>query len=362
MGLGDDAAAWDATLASWPAAHLLQSHGWGAVQAGAGWRVRRLEVPVAARPLPLTVLVGGARALPPRLYVPKGPACASDDDAAWAAVLDALERLAGELGAAMMTIEPNAGQAEVATLRGVLDDSRWSAGRGVQPAHTAVVDLSGGMEAVLARMHPKGRYNVRLAERRGVTVTALDGPAEASATLGGLCAATGARQGVAMPGAAHLQLVLEAVPAARVHLATVDGEAVAGALVATFAGEAIYLYGGSTLRHRELQPSSLLHAECMRWALERGCRSYDLWGIPADDDPADPWHGLLQFKLSLGGQVRHSAGARVRVRRPVAARALLTAEAARATARRLRLRLRPSRRTPGLAVQSRREREPRGTQ
>jgi peptidoglycan pentaglycine glycine transferase (the first glycine) len=334
--------AWDAALAAWPRAHLLQSHGWGAVQAATGWRVHRLRVAAGAgRVLPVTALsapvVPGA---PPRVHVPRGPACEPEDAAAWQAVLEALEELARRLGAVAVTVEPSAWSEDVPALAARLGPG-WVPVPPVQPSHTAVVDLAGGESAVLERMRPKGRYNVRLAERRGVVAVTLCDASTAAARLARLCAATERRQGIVLPSAAHLRLVLTALPGARVHLATVDGEPVAGALVVPFAGEAIYLYGGSAARHRDRQPSALVQFHAMAAAIGDGCTRYDLWGIPPAAEPDHPWHGLRQFKLSLGGREQMAAGAWRRERRPLAWRALVAAEAARLAARRARRRARP---------------------
>lgn len=331
---------WDRALAAWPRAHLLQSHGWGAVQAATGWRVHRLRVDAGGgRLLPLTALsapiVPGA---PPRLHVPRGPACLPDDAPAWAAVLGGLEELAARLGAVAVTVEPHA-RAEQAAEIGARLGGGWERVDPVQPAHTAVVDLSGGAEAVLARMRPKGRYNVRLAERRGVKVEVVDDIPLAAARLSRLCAATERRQGIVLPSAGHLRLVLTALPGARILLGTVAGEVVAGALVVPFAEEAVYLYGGSSERHREHQPSALVQFEAMRVAIAAGCTGYDLWGVPPSADEGHPWHGLRQFKLALGGREREAAGAWRRVRRPAASAALDAAMSARLAARRLRRRL-----------------------
>lgn len=327
--LDDDAAAtWDEHLRGWPHAHLLQTYGWGNVQAGAGWKAHRLivSVPGAAAPLPVSVLESRRPAPFARLgwtglYVPKGPACDASDGSAWEAVLAALAELARRTGAGAVTLEPPGWDDQTAPLRTRLGARGWSEVATVQPAHTTVVDLGGGFEAVLSRMRPKGRYNVRLAGRRGVVVERPDDPEVAAQLLGQLCAATAARQDIHQPDAAFVRMVLDAVPSAAVHIASVDGEPVAGALVAHFAGEAVYLYGGSTDRHRDRQPSALLHASILEAAIAAGCDSYDLWGIPPAGDPAHPWHGLRQFKLSLGGVERSAAGAWRWVRRPAAVRA-----------------------------------------
>jgi lipid II:glycine glycyltransferase (peptidoglycan interpeptide bridge formation enzyme) len=334
---------WDEQLLGWARAHLLQSWGWGELQAGAGWQVDRVVVRVpdagGVRELPLTVLRGGSGApgLPPRLYVPKGPACLPVDAVAWQAVSAELEALAAGSGAVSVAVEPNAWYDERATLAACLG-APWQATATVQPAHTAVVDLRGGAEVVLGRMKPKGRYNVRLAQRRGVTVRTPTDPEEAAAAMARLSAETAHRQGINLPGVAYFRRALECLPTARVHLAEVSGEAVAAVLVAHFAGEMLYLYGGSSTAHRDRQPSSLLHFHVIEAAIAAGCDRYDLWGIPPGDDPDHAWHGLRQFKLQLGGVERSTAGAWVRVRRPLAARAVAAANGARRMARRARRR------------------------
>jgi FemAB family len=326
---------WDERLLAWPRAHLLQSWGWGELQAGAGWEVERIALDGAP---PLTVLRGstGLPGLPPRLYLPKGPANEPGDTQAWATVERALDELASRCDAAAVTVEPPWWSDDAPPGRLPLAGPAWQPAHTTQPAHTAVVDLSDGEDAVLARMKPKGRYNIRLAAKRGVSVETPADPARAAAELARLCAATARRQGINLPGAAYFRRALDCVPSARVHLATVEGEAVSGVLVAHFAGEMIYLYGGSTTAHRDRQPSSLLHLHVIQQALAAGCQRYDLWGIPASADPADPWHGLRQFKLQLGGVERSTAGAWVKVRRPLAFRAVGVADSARRAVRRAR--------------------------
>jgi len=353
---------WDERLLAWPRAHLLQSWGWGELQAGAGWAVDRLTVAAGDRELPLTVLRGGAGlpGLPPRLYVPKGPACAPDDIPALDAVLAELGGLAARSRAVGVTVEPNAWYDERAPLAAQLGDD-WRPAATVQPEHTAIVDLGGGEEAVLGRMKPKGRYNIRLAEKKGVSVRTPADPAEAAAEMARLCAATARRQGINLPGAGYFRRALDCVPTARVHLAVVAGEAVSAVLVAHFAGEMIYLYVGSETAHREKQPSSLLHFHVIREAIAAGCDRYDLWGLPPSDDPAHPWHGLRQFKLQLGGVERGTAGAFTRVNRPLADRAVRASGSARKAVRRLRRRV-DVRARSDIAVESGPKPDPTGDQ
>ncbi len=298
---------WDAALARWPAADLLQSHAWGAVQGGAGWRVHRLELDGEPR-LPVLVLQG-AGALPgrPRLHVPRGPACGPDDLATFARVVAALRQLATTLRAVAVEVEvPWAADA-------VPPAHPWAAWPRVearQPVATTVVELARTPEAILASFHAKTRYNVRLAERRGVEVDEGAGLEELLPCL----AATAARQRIHLPPPAHFERILAAFgPAAQILAARVEGEVVASALVLRHGATATYLYGGSTDRHRERMPNHLLHWRAMLAARAAGCDRYDLWGIPPAHQAGHPWHGLWQFKVGFGGGIVTLAGARALV-------------------------------------------------
>jgi len=321
------AGSWDAALARWPAADLLQGHGWGEVQSGAGWRVHRLEV--GGEPcLPLLVLQG-AGGLPgrPRLYVPRGPACDSRDLAAFARAVDALRVLAATLRAVAIEMEvPWAADAVPSTHPW----AAWPRAASRQPVATTVVDLAPVPEAILASFHAKTRYNVRLAERRGVVV---DGHATLDALLPCL-AATAARQRIHLPPRAHFERILAAFgPAAQVLAAQVEGEVVAAVLVLRHGTTATYLYGGSTDRHRERMPNHLLHWRAMLAARATGCDRYDLWGIPPAHQAGHPWHGLWQFKVGFGGRIVTLAGARALVLDRRGLRAAQLVEAARGVLR-----------------------------
>ncbi len=306
MEASPGAADWDRLLAGWPAPSLLQSHGWGEVQARAGWRLRRLVVDVPGGPLPLSVQVGPLgppRAL--RLYLPRGPACAPEDDATFLAVERELVRLGRQERALAIEVEPN-WEAEAVPAGHPI--GAWAPCPSRQPVATTIVDLRPEPDAILASFHSKTRYNVRLAERRGVRVRegGLD-------ELDRCLRATEGRQGVRLPPRSHLSLVLEQLgPLARVRVAEVRGTTAAAILLARRGRELVYLYGGATGDHREDMPNHLLHWRAMMEGREEGCTDYDLWGVPEDDRPDHPWHGLAQFKLGFAGRsVRYLGGRRL---------------------------------------------------
>lgn len=297
---------WDERLLNWPCANLLQSHGWGTVQARAGWSVERLLVTAPPGPLPVTVLVG-ASGLPGTslLYVPRGPVCGGDDTATFEALAAQLRELARRRRALAIEVEP---PWELERLPAGHPLGSWRPCESRQPLATAIVDLSPAPEAIRAAFHHKTRYNVGVAERRGVSVR--------PATLGelSLCLrATELRQGIRLPSERHLAQVEEHLGgAARAWAAVVQEEVVAAVLIVRFGARAVYLYGGATQRHREAMPNYLLHWRAMIEARADGCTEYDLWGIPDDDRPDHPWHGLAQFKRGFGGRrVRYLGGRRM---------------------------------------------------
>ncbi|HIC88311.1 MAG TPA: peptidoglycan bridge formation glycyltransferase FemA/FemB family protein [Anaerolineae bacterium] len=321
-----DARRWNELLASLPTSHVLQSWQWGEVKRQTGWQARRLlfldeaERPRAAAtllrrclpdPLPLSIL-----------YVPKGPALDYSDGELAAAVLAVLEQAAHRTSAIFVKIDLDVrsdsenGQAFIGLLRA----------RGWQPSaeqiqfrNTALLDISPDEDTLLARMKSKWRYNIRLAQRRGVVVRSGD-----EADLGvfyELYAETSARDGFLIRPFAYYEV------AWRTFLATqragdplvggvlllaeqADEERpVAGLFLLRFAHTAWYMYGASSNRGRQHMPNHLLQWEAIRWARAQGCTTYDLWGAPDVLDESDPMWGVWRFKEGFGARFTPQIGA-----------------------------------------------------
>jgi peptidoglycan pentaglycine glycine transferase (the first glycine) len=109
-------------------------------------------------------------------------------------------------------------------------------------------------------------------------------------------------------------------------LAEVDGEPVAAVMAFALPPRAWYFYGASGNRHRKKMPAYLLQWEAMRWARSVGCTTYDLWGVPDEDEETleagfaqrqDGLWGVYRFKRGFGGRLVRSVGAWDRVYAPV---------------------------------------------
>ena len=148
---------WDAELAR--LAHplpLLQSWGWGEVQARAGWSVDRVRLPGAGAMA--TVLLRGRGRLR-FAFVPRGPVPATRD------ALEALSEWARGEGLARLRVEPEA----PVGLGPELGRLGFAPVEQTNPKHTWIVPL-GPEDEMLARLEKKHRWSVRAAERRGVIV------------------------------------------------------------------------------------------------------------------------------------------------------------------------------------------------
>ena len=181
----------------------------------------------------------------------------------------------------------------------------------VQPPDTVLLPLDKTEEELLSAMKPKWRYNIRLAEKKGVTVKAAG--AESIDSFYKVFMETAARDRIAVHSKDYYKSLLE-LPADGSHVKTTlyiaehEGETLAGIITLFTDTEAVYLYGASSDNKRNLMPAYLLQWTAIQDAKKFGSKVYDFYGIPPTDDEHHPMHGLYRFKTGFGGTVVHRAG------------------------------------------------------
>ncbi len=195
-------------------------------------------------------------------------------------IISDLEKFAREQGAIFLRIEPPYSK----NLQ--LTTYNLQAVHPVQPHQTLRINLTQSEDELLKAMHQKTRYNIGLAEKRGVRV---EGKNDIDAFFK-LLETTTARDGFHMHPRVHYETILTTLDA-KLFFATHNGQPLATALVAFFGSTAYYLHGASANEHRDVMAPYALHWEIMREAKRRGCTAYDLWGV---DEKR--WPGVTRFK------------------------------------------------------------------
>jgi lipid II:glycine glycyltransferase (peptidoglycan interpeptide bridge formation enzyme) len=308
----------DAFIASsrWP--DFLQSWAWGQVKACTGWRPHRLFMPGdQGRPLAAcSVLERRLPGVGPLLYAPRGPIVDWGDPAAAAAALEALAAFARDRRAVALKLDPavarEGGGCRAALAAGGFRLRQTGASfEGVQPRFVMHLPLAGRDEAaLLAGMHPKTRYNIRLAERRGVRVRA--GGAGDLAAFYALLRETAQRDGFLIRGPGYFETLYRELVAPGMGwlllAQAADGELLAAALVFRMGATAWYLYGASSSRRRELMPAYAVQWEAIRLARAAGCTLYDFRGVSGDLSPENPLYGLYRFKRGFGAELVEYVG------------------------------------------------------
>ena len=332
---------WDTFVQQHPHGHLLQSSPWGTLKTRFGWTRRCVGV-AGARGL----LAGAQMLLRHRLglsvaYVPRGPLWSGDTEVD-ALLLMILGRVARRARAVFLRLEPNMLEDDPAAdeRHSFLLLQGFQPAEPLQPRSSLHLNLAPEPARLLAALSKGHRADIRRAERAEVVVRVGTSQADLDAFYT-IMQATSARAGFAIHTRAYYQTAWELLRApaqqhtaadhattparlvgdAALLLAERDGVALAAFLIFAWAGVGLYLYSGSTDEGLRSGANHALQWHALLWAQERGCTSYDFWGIPdsfgqaaATSDAterarleaaaqADPLHGVFRFKKGFGGQI-----------------------------------------------------------
>ena len=168
------------------------------------------------------------------------------------------------------------------------------------PQTSLVVDLSLSEGEILAQMKQKGRYNIKVAEKHGVTVEV----SEEVEAFYHLLKKTGERDDFGIHGMSYYQKMLEAMGGhAQLLVARYEDRIVAGGIFVYLDEWGIYYYGASDNHYRKVMAPYMLQWEAMKEAKKRGCQFYDFLGIAPEGAKNHPWAGVTQFKSKFGGTV-----------------------------------------------------------
>jgi lipid II:glycine glycyltransferase (peptidoglycan interpeptide bridge formation enzyme) len=303
-------AEWNLFTQKHPDCHILQTGEWGELKAAFGWRSFRIikgeaGVQILVRSFPLGFKLA---------YLPKP--ISFDRSPLW----DEIESLCKSQRSIFLKVEPDRWE-KTPDFKTYRRDSPppgfVSSSHPIQPPRTILVSLCGTEAEILARMKQKCRYNIRLAEKKGVTIRSWNDIKGFHAMM----SITGRRDGFGFHSFEYYKRAHELFrPSGMAELlvAEFEGKPLAALMAFVHGKRAWYLYGASTDEERNRMPTYLLQWEAMRWAKSKGAEEYDLWGVPDEDEATleaqfesrgDGLWGVYRFKRGFGGEVLRAAPA-----------------------------------------------------
>lgn len=309
----------DQFVQSHPKGHFLQTWEWGLVKQGMGWEPLpmvleedgeiRASLLILKKRVPLPVLNTSI------FYSPRGPVVDIDNPQLCQELFEGAERLARQHRAIFLKIDPdvpitNQPFRHTLTKHNFRRNDTGLDFEGVQPAFVFRLDITPEEEQLLANMHGKTRYNIRLSAKKGVTIRAAYGKEELPVFYS-ILKETAERDRFLIRGYEYFELMWDQLVEnglAQIFLADFQGKVISGTLALKLGNKAWYLYGASSNEYRNVMPNYLIQWEMIRWARTQGCTLYDFRGVSGDLDENNPLYGLYRFKKGFNGELTEFVG------------------------------------------------------
>jgi lipid II:glycine glycyltransferase (peptidoglycan interpeptide bridge formation enzyme) len=264
---------------------FLQSWQWGEFRESLGQRIWRIDINglkglVVKYNLPLNKSY---------LYCPRGPV-GEVLDKDFQEFLKQVRDIAKQEDSVFLKIEPGRNLRELPLAR---------SSKQIQPSKTIILEITKPEDELLSQLHQKTRYNIRLAQRKGVIVQQASDKESLDIFLG-LLEETAQRDKFHLHPRNYYQKMLEILGKegmVKLFLAQYQNRVIAANLVCFFCQTATYLHGASDYNFRQLMSPYLLQWQAILEAKKLGFKYYDFWGIDEKK-----WPGVTRFKRGFNGQ------------------------------------------------------------
>ncbi len=303
---------WDEIFPTVENPHILQTYEWGELKSEFGWTPYRFEhkdfvFQILMRNLPFGFKIA---------YIPKSKIFIEND------IWNSIDEFCFSKKVIFLKYEPDSFVGEFTQAK---VDKKFIVSKPIQPGSTIEIDLQGSESDWLERMKQKTRYNIKLAIKKGIQIEKTDD----ISNFHQLMLDTSKRDNFGVHSKKYYQLVYDLFsPSNQVALliAKYNQIALAGIMVFRIGARSWYFYGASNNLERNRMPTYLLQFEAIKWAKSQGCTSYDLWGIPDDEEEilerdfnsrSDGLWGVYRFKRGFGGVIKRASPAYDRVYNPV---------------------------------------------
>jgi lipid II:glycine glycyltransferase (peptidoglycan interpeptide bridge formation enzyme) len=274
--------------------HPLQTKDWAEFRRKTGVKViETKDFILTLHPFPFTNYTIG--------YLPKGnfPTKAAIED---------LKRIGREENAIFIQLEPNVEDNKELEEK-IINLGLVKSAHPLFTQYTFVLDITPSEEELLKSMSQKTRYNIRLAEKKGVKVIE-DNSNKAFEDYLKLLEETTKRQGFYAHTPLYHKLMWETLKTRNselsAHLLKADynGSTLVSWILFVCGDTLYYPYGASSTKFKEVMASNLIMWEAIRFGKKLGLKKFDMWGsLGENPDPNDPWYGFHKFKQGYGAKL-----------------------------------------------------------
>lgn len=284
--------------------HVIQSFEWGEFRKAMGVQLVRLgfyEGPTLTGGFQLTFHLVPYTSFTVG-YFPKGPAFSEK-------MITAITDLGKKNNAIFIKIEPNVIVSSEITI-----PQRQNLVVSQKPMftkYTFLLDLSPDEEMLLSKMKEKTRYNVRLAQKKGVVVTEETSQEGFKIYLQLLEETIKRDRFFAHDSRYHQTMwdIMSKAGIAHLLIARYQNVPLAAWILFKFHDVLYYPYGTSSRESREVMAPNLMMWEAIRLGKKLGCSYFDMWGaLGPNPDQKDPFYGFHRFKEGYGGQLVEFVG------------------------------------------------------
>ncbi len=289
---------WEKSVRNFPDIHFAQSFAWGEVYICEGKEVERLVITEGGNFLAAQIIYQNLPFSWSYGFVPKGPALLDPK------FLESFFEYLRKKGCVFVRVEPDK----------VIDSNKFLIKKSIDinPCATAVLDLTKSEEELLTKMHPKTRYNIRLAEKKGMQIKKEKNLDE----LLRLMKMTGARDKFRLHKDRHYEEVLNSEIVYQINIEN-GGDTIAVGVFVGYGSTFTYLYGASDHNFRSLMAPYLVQWEGIKMGKALGFSKYDFFGIAPkikgdtveyEYDQKHQYAGVTRFKLGFGGEIKEGPG------------------------------------------------------
>ncbi|MBI3070089.1 MAG: peptidoglycan bridge formation glycyltransferase FemA/FemB family protein [Candidatus Levybacteria bacterium] len=291
--------------------HPLQTFEWGEFRKKTGVKVIRgkgFQLTIHQIPhLPWTIG-----------YFPKGPIPSKE-------MVEELKKIGKENNCLFIQLEPNVQKISDFGFR-ISDLGLRPAVRPLFTRYTFQLDLTKSEEELLKNMHPKTRYNIKIAQKHGVEIVE-DNSDEAFEQYLRLMTDTTKRQRFYAHDENYHRLMWETLKPQKPELrgqrldknkltahlllakyhplgSNNQGLTLVAWILFVYKDTLYYPYGASSNEYKEVMASNLMMWEAIKFGKRLGLKKLDMWGaLGPNPDKNDPWYGFHRFKEGYGGKL-----------------------------------------------------------